>query len=65
MGSFPFAPQLSGCLLFAPTDARALFLHNVLLCNDTCSATGEHNVMGGTNGKDPQKVTHAGKYFFY
>ena len=33
-------PQLSGCILFAPPDARAIFLHNDLLCNDTCSVTG-------------------------
>ena len=34
------APQLSGRILFAPPDARAIFLHNDLLCNDTCSVTG-------------------------
>ena len=58
-GSFPFVPhptpQLSGCILFAsPTDARGIFLHNDLLCDDTCSVTGgAHRVLGGTNGKDP------------
>ena len=34
-------PELSGCILFAPPDARAIFLHNDLLSNDTCSVTGE------------------------
>ena len=38
-GSFPWA--LSGRILFAPPDTRAIFLHNGLLCNDTCSVTGE------------------------
>ena len=47
--SFPFVPpQLSGRILFATPDARAIFLHNDLLCNDTCAVTGgEHNVRGG------------------
>ena len=59
------APQLSGNKLFAPPpppppppDARAIFLHDELLCNGTCSVTsGTHNVLGGgggTNGKDPK-----------
>ena len=40
-GSFPFiAPPLSGCFLFASPDAFAIFLHNALPCNDTCSQTG-------------------------
>ena len=39
-GSFPFVPpHVSGCVLFAPPDARAIFLHNDLLCNDTCNVT--------------------------
>ena len=34
--SFPFVlPQLSRCMLFAPPEARAISLHNDLLCNDT------------------------------
>ena len=46
---------ISGRILFAHPDARAMFLHNDLLCNGTCSVTGggAHNVLGGTNGKDP------------
>ena len=32
--------ELSECLLFAPPDARTIFLHNDILCNDTCSVTG-------------------------
>ena len=47
----PPRPQLSGCILFAPSpDARAIFLHDDSLCNGTCSVTGGG---GGTNGKDP------------
>ena len=51
-GSFQFAPppppKLSGRILFAPPDARVIFLHNDLLCNGTCSvAGGGHNVLGG------------------
>ena len=34
------APQLCGLILFAPPDARAILLHNDLLCNGTCSVTG-------------------------
>ena len=34
-------PPLSGCLLYAAPDARAIFLHSDLLCNGTCSLTGE------------------------
>ena len=36
----PPPPQLSGRILFAPPDARAIFLHNDLLCNGTCSVIG-------------------------
>ena len=52
-GSFPFVPpSLVGAYYLQPPDARAIFFH-VLLCNGTCSVTGEHNVLvGGTNGKD-------------
>ena len=40
----PPTPQLSGCILVAPTDARPIFLHNVplhnvFLCNGRCSIT--------------------------
>ena len=37
-----------GAYRLQPPDARAIFLHNDLLCNDTCSVTGgEHNLLGG------------------
>ena len=41
-GSFSFVPppHLSGRILFAPPDARAIFLHKDLLCNETCSVIG-------------------------
>ena len=55
-GSFPFVPppQLSGRILFALPDARAIFLHSNLLCNGTCSVTGGCiTYWGGTIGKDP------------
>ena len=53
-----FPPSLVGAYYLQPPDARAIFLHNDLLCNGTCSVTGgEHNVLGGTNGKDPRIVT--------
>ena len=41
-------PQLSGCILFAPPDARAIFLHNDLLCNDMCSVTAGSVTNWGT-----------------
>ena len=50
-------PQFSGsCILFAPPDAHAIFLHNDLTCNDTCTVTGGCIAYwggGGTNWKDP------------
>ena len=52
-------PSLVGAYYLQPPDARAIFLHNDLLCNDTCSVTGGggHNVLGGgTNGKDPNTL---------
>ena len=33
-------PSLVGAYYLQPPDARAIFLHNDLLCNDTCSVTG-------------------------
>ena len=48
-------PPLSGCILFSPPNARAIFLHNYLLCNDTCSVNGGAKRTGGTNGKDARK----------
>ena len=50
-------PQLSGRILFAHPDARAIFLHNDLLCNGTCSITGGAYRTGGHNGKDPHCET--------
>ena len=35
-----------------PIDARAIFLHNGLLCNGKCSLTG-----GGHKRKDPNVLT--------
>ena len=37
---FRLCPQVNGCILFASPDARAVILHNDLLCNYTCSVTG-------------------------
>ena len=46
------APQHSVCILIAPPppDARAIFLHNNLLCNGTW---GTHNVLGAQTEKIP------------
>ena len=33
-------PSLVGAYYLHPPDARAIFLHNNLLCNGTCSVTG-------------------------
>ena len=50
------ASQLSGCILFARSDARARFLNNDLSCIDTCSVIGGSiTYWGGTNEKDPSK----------
>ena len=56
MGSFPFVPpSLVGTYYLHPQDARAIFLHQDLLCNGTCSATGgRRTYWGGTNRKDPK-----------
>ena len=43
-------PELSGCILFAPSRTPATYLHNDLLCNGTCSVSALHNSLGGTNG---------------
>ena len=42
VGSFPSVPQpsLMGAYYLQPPGARAIFLHNDLLCNWTCSVTG-------------------------
>ena len=44
-----------GAYYLHPQDARAIFLHNDLPCNDTCSVTGGgHNILGGTNVNNPR-----------
>ena len=54
----PPPPSLVGAYYLQPPDARAIFLHNDLLCNDTCSVTGGSiTYWGGTNGKDPKNLT--------
>ena len=61
MGSFPFVPpSLVGAYYLHPPDARAIFLHDDLLCKGTCYVTGgggAHKALwgGGTNGKGPKK----------
>ena len=41
MGSFPFAPPRAvNAYYLQPPEARAIFLHNDLLLNDTCSVYG-------------------------
>ena len=51
----PPPPSLVGAYYLHPPDARAIFLHNDLLCNGTCSVTGGRiTYWGGTNGKDPK-----------
>ena len=48
-------PSLVGAYYLQPPDARAIFLHNDLLCNGTCAvAGGRITYWGGTNGKDPR-----------
>ena len=54
------APRLSGRILFAPPDARAIFLNSGLLRDGTCSVTGGAKRTGGaTNGKDPNHLDNA------
>ena len=56
MDLFRLCPQVSERTLFAPPDARAMFLHDDLHlpCNGTCSVTGGGALRtGSTNGKDP------------
>ena len=54
---YPF-PQLCGGILFVPPDARAIILHNDLLCNVVLCNWWVHKILdaagggGGTNGKD-------------
>ena len=42
-----------GAYYLHPPDARAIFLDNKILRNHTCFVTGVHDLMEGTNGKDP------------
>ena len=58
-GSFPFGPtSLVGAYYLNPPDARAIFLHDDLLWNGTCSVTGGSTTYKGggghgTNEEDP------------
>ena len=40
MDLFVCAPSLVGAYYLRPPDARAIFLHNDLLCNGTCFVSG-------------------------
>ena len=40
VGSLPPPPSLVNAYYLHPPEARAIFLHNDLLCNDACSVTG-------------------------
>ena len=54
LASFPFvSPSLVGAYYLNP-DARAIFLHNDLLCDGTYYVTGFAKATGGTDGKDPR-----------
>ena len=44
-------PSLVGAYYLQPPDARAIFLHNDFLCNDTCSVTGGAKRTGGGGHK--------------
>ena len=51
----PPPPSLVGAYYLHPRRTYHIFLHNNLLCSDTCSVSGgAKNVLGGTNGKDPK-----------
>ena len=51
LGSFPFVtPSLVGAYYLQPPDKPAKFLHNDLLCNDTCSVTGGSITYWGGGG---------------
>ena len=50
-------PSLVGAYYLQPPDARAIFLHNDLLCNDTCSVTGGSiTYWGAQTEKIPEKI---------
>ena len=59
-------PSLVGAFYLDPfPDARATFLHNDLLCNDTCSVNGgAQRTAGGTNGKDPNSHLFCCEYLY-
>ena len=64
LGSFPFVPpSLVGAYYLQPPDARAIFLHNDLLCNDTCSVTGGSITYwgGAQTEKIPKLITSLAK----
>ena len=57
-GSFPFVPpppSLVGAYYLHPPDARAIFLHNDLLCNGACSVTGGCITYWGGGGGHKRK----------
>ena len=55
MDLFHLSPQLCGCILFAPPEARAMFLHNDLPFNDTCSVIGGSTTYWGGGGHKRKK----------
>ena len=50
----PPPPSLVGAYYLQPPDARAIFLHNDLLCKDTCSVTGGSITYWGNKKKISQ-----------
>ena len=60
---FSFVPQLSGRILSPPPhpDARAMFLHNDLLCNDKCSVSGGRIMYWGGGHKRKRSEIHLKK----
>ena len=53
-------PSLVGAYYSQPPDARAIFLHNDFLCNDTCSVTGGSITYWG-GGHERKKIPDFGK----
>ena len=57
VGSFPFVPPRLLCAYYLqPPDACAIFLHNDLLCKDTCSVTEGSITYWGAQTENIQKV---------
>ena len=59
IGSFPFVPpppSLLGAYYLQPPGAGAIFLHNDLICNDTCSVTGGSITYWGGGGAQTEKI---------